>query len=542
MKLKQEVKLHNRWDVTVCDAETGEVKQKAVGFNVITDTFFKFRMGLISLDPYPTYGLNRVYVGTGTGTPSASDTAMFNLLFRREFSSTTYHYEYPTSYAIFEIKVNADEYNGQTFTEVGLAYYYVPNWGATSDHLCTHAILQDAEGNPIAIHKTDTDVVYIRATFYCTFTPTGWGDNGIYPEAAKNTLVQWLLKGTDSLYVRSHRFPLNYSSDMNADYIFSKQYRISNGQGHFETMTFDLPEITILDSEFNNHVVKNIGIEGYGAFQFPDSSVFSDYEVNRLFLGEGDGETTDFNIKCPCIKPGSAHIFVDDEELTEGTDFTVDYESNCNDNRENYYTAGMDLSMDTVKFGNLKEQTPSASTTTYDPLYYGRIHRGTNLYYYYPQITAAKPIWFDFGSAKECNRLRLDSRSSVTNADLNAVCIEYSNDNETWTAVSATWTNTLSATNIYCYRWKWDAVSARYWRIYWTGKTYNLRLDQTLADHDGISGINAILYLGRSVPGLHFTTPPAAGARIEASYLLNVPFKTENNLMRIACSVQLQRG
>jgi hypothetical protein len=45
----------------------------------------------------------------------------------------------------------------------------------------THAMLQDSEGNQIAIAKTDVDVVYITATFYATYTPSGFGRQRCVP-------------------------------------------------------------------------------------------------------------------------------------------------------------------------------------------------------------------------------------------------------------------------------------------------------------------------------------------------------------------------
>lgn len=538
MEIKQTIKLHNKFEITVCDAASGNVKQEAVAYNVILDNYFKVKLQLDGrFNNYASF--DRICFGKGDGTPTITDTALFSQLGSKNVEIVERHYDYPTSYGVFQIKINADEYNGQTITEVGMQCYS-SNYPAT-DRLLTHAMLQDAEGNRIAIAKTDVDVVFIRATFYCTFTQTGWGDNGVYPLSNKNTLVQWLIFGTDDLKVKTHRFPISHSSDYENDYIYEKTYHIYNGVGHLNTLTFDLPELTILDTEFNNHTVKNIGISGFGAFQFPDPSVFPDYAVTRLMLGEGDGETTDFNIKCPLIKSGSVHIFVGDLEKTAGTDYTVDLESNCNDVRENYYTANMHLGMSNVKFGDIEEKAAS-SGIIYDPFYFGRVHRGENLYATYASITQAKPIWFDFGEAKECNRFRLDGRTTVSNANNDALVIEYSNDNINWTAVNASWSNVLSGTNIYGYKWSWNAVSARYWRIYRQGLTWTQYINNQIGDNNGVSGIYSIVYLGKSVPGLHFNTPPEAGQTIEASYLLNVPYKTANNLMKITCSVQLQRG
>jgi phage tail sheath gpL-like len=70
--------------------------------------------------------------------------------------------------------------------------------------------------------------------------------------------------------------------------------------------------------------------------------------------------------------------------------------------------------------------------------------------------------------------------------------------------------------------------------------TYNLYY-QNLPTRDGQS-YGSTFFLGKTVPGLRFTIPPPAGAAITASFALEYPFKTSNNLLRFTYSVQLQRG
>ncbi len=83
-------------------------------------------------------------------------------------------YEYPTSHTTKQIKLEATECNGSTITEVALEGYYSGTFSSYY-YIMSHAMLQDSEGNRIAIAKTDSDVVYITATFYATCTPSGFG-------------------------------------------------------------------------------------------------------------------------------------------------------------------------------------------------------------------------------------------------------------------------------------------------------------------------------------------------------------------------------
>ena len=83
MKIKEKAVLHNRFDIKVVDAKTGKVKQTAVGFNVITNYYFNSRLTASPLSK--TTDLFRyIAIGTGTGTPKVTDTALFSHLIRKE--------------------------------------------------------------------------------------------------------------------------------------------------------------------------------------------------------------------------------------------------------------------------------------------------------------------------------------------------------------------------------------------------------------------------------------------------------------------------
>jgi len=112
--------------------------------------------------------------------------------------------------------------------------------------------------------------------------------------------------------------------------------------------------------------------------------------------------------------------------------------------------------------------------------------------------------------------------------------------NETWTAVTTEYTKDPDR---YFYLWTFPLTSARYWRVYSNGKTWtygfrtsNISYRENSAESCSTFGI------GKSVPGLIFTTPPADGKAVDASFKINVPYKTVNNLMRFTCTVQMARG
>lgn len=458
MKIQERAVLHNRFDIKVVDAVSGKIKQTAVGFNVITNYYFNSRLTASPLSK--TTDLFRyIAVGTGTGTPAVTDTALFTHLTRKAVTTLETVYEYPTSHTTKQIKLEATECNGSTITEVALEGYYSGTWSDTY-YIMSHAMLQDSEGNQIAIAKTDTDVVYITATFYATCTPSGFGTNGVYPTAESNYLFRWLLTGSTDGYVRFSRFPIEYSSDMNVKYHGSKSYSFSGGTGNTTTYQYDLPVTTFLDSECNNRIVKHLGVAGVGAFTFPNHDVFPPYAVDHLVIGEGDGSTTEFSMKCPLIQPGTVRIFVNGTEMTEGTDYTVDLENNCGDWYENYHTAGLTCKSAGVSFGDLASKTPSSSYSYRDPLAWWNCYDTT----FYPSsctVSDVNPIKIDFGTEKSCNTLKIEILT-VPAARLDTLKIQYSSNGVDWTDVSG-----LSRTGQV---WKFTETSARYWRVFLSGE------------------------------------------------------------------------
>ena len=542
MEIKQDVFVHNRFDVEVRDAKTGTVRQTATGFNVILDSYFSFMFN--STDRRTPF--SHIAFGTGTGTPAATDKALFKQLGQEYTTRLETVYGYPTSHASFQIRLGADSYNGNTITEVGLVGW-LPSIPATP--LLTHAMLQDSEGNPIAIQKTNTDVVYITATFYCTYTPGGFGDNAIYPRAENNALVKWVLgqgwtygvKGNlnDTLVgLRSYPFALDYSDDLTRNYVASSNFYIWHpttpcGVLDVESKTLTIKELSYLDTFSNDRTIRTLGIDGIGAFVFPDASVMSGYTINGMTVGTGDGMTAEFSLGAPFIKKNSVSIFVDDAEKTEGVDYTLDYDSNCTNNLANYHSAELSLHRmpSQVKFGNFESQTPATDTGYYDPVSaeYPTATKG-----FYPKsvvVSQANPIWIDFLSAKSCNRMAI-VKITMPAKSIDKMVIEHSDDNESWTAVSYTRDGQVYA---------WDEVAARYWRAYIADTNWTYSLAGTgIIDTDATTG--ASFFLGRTAPALTFAAPPAEGSVITANFELDVPYKTKNNLIRVTVVVSLQRG
>lgn len=177
-KLSVNVGLHNRFDIEVRDAVTGELRQRARAFNVICDTLWDKLLYVYNGYWYlpATNYFYQILYGSGTGTPAASDTALFNQLGYRtlSISSFTRHTDVLNGIAYVQafVTLQAGDNVGDTLTEVGIGY--------DNTTCATHAMLEDMNGNPISIEKTATDVITIYATIYLHWSPGGWANGSIF--------------------------------------------------------------------------------------------------------------------------------------------------------------------------------------------------------------------------------------------------------------------------------------------------------------------------------------------------------------------------
>lgn len=149
--------IHNRFDIEVIDATSGKTRMRSKAENVICNGLYTDILGASS---YGWFG--QIAFGTGSGTPSASDTGLFSYLGYKNLVPTL---NAPiledsgiTLNATGSIVLGETEYVGSTLSEVGIR--------SRASRLCTHAMLMDMNGNPITITKTNTDIVNIYATVY----------------------------------------------------------------------------------------------------------------------------------------------------------------------------------------------------------------------------------------------------------------------------------------------------------------------------------------------------------------------------------------
>ena len=306
-------KIHNRFDVEVLDAATGELKQRAVGFNVICDNWWA--------EAFPSVGA--ILYGSGTGTPAASDTALFHYE-GRAYNSRSADTSHPgegwisqSSTAILAPETAV----GVTLTEVGLAY-------GSGQAIKTHALLQDMNGNPISITKTETDIIRITSTvFYHFFSSYGSGKIRLTDETG------WTYSGftasDDNIIALDSAGASTGSSRIQSD--TSSPWTAQN-----KTKTYSMPRIGASGWNFAGGI-PYLFIAYEGTYSYSDRSYKLFFfptglsQITAEAIGTGDGSTTQF--ATAFALPQNAKVYVNGTEQTNGVTVVPDIPGFVNINR-----------------------------------------------------------------------------------------------------------------------------------------------------------------------------------------------------------------
>lgn len=154
MKINIRPKFHNRFDIVVTNAETGEVELTGKAENIVLDRMYT---RLVAFASY----FDQIVFGIGTGTMDPTRTTLFNRVGNKGCSTVELIQAFPTSKLTKSIRLEAIEYNGNILTEVGIS--------ETTTNINTHAMITDAEGNSLTIEKTDVRIIDIYATVFVEF-------------------------------------------------------------------------------------------------------------------------------------------------------------------------------------------------------------------------------------------------------------------------------------------------------------------------------------------------------------------------------------
>ena len=327
-----------RGDYTITVKRHGKITQEENFHNLITAGFIS---RLIRDVDYFKY----CQLGSGSTAPSTSDTALASMLWSVEYStyaidstsadglSRTWKYTY-----IFPAN---SSYVG-TIREVGLS-------AASSGNINTHALVVDAEGQPISIDKTYLDEVTITAKI--TVTRPSWQSGQTWSFMSGPLSGSDLYGILDDTTVRSNRHVLlsagwcpEYRPVKNCQYTsLPTDFKYSNGtircSAEFSGDAMTYPYGSDSGEKFKDYVNSLLlGCSATNSYYndprsyktppyrllLPNADVFPVTTLEGLELGTGDGTTVDFAPEVPAWLENTEIVYKNGSPLTRGVDYSVD--------------------------------------------------------------------------------------------------------------------------------------------------------------------------------------------------------------------------
>lgn len=285
MNIKQDAVIHNRFDIIVYNAETMEEVQRGQAENIVLDRMYT------RLCNFSTYFTNIVF-GTGSGIPTPERTILFNRLGSKPAETEEVIRAYPTSKWTRKIRLGTLEYNGNTITEVGIS--------ETTTNINTHAVITDAEGNPLSIEKTDLVIVDMYATVFIEIPNV---DNGLF--YISNGWRNYLTGGS------APSNEIRVATAISDDGFSKTGTRVADVANKRVSVSVRLEE-----NDWNNDI-RFVSWFGAGlGVKLPRIGIFEGKQRNDVQIGVGDGVKTKFSIPNMLIE--NLSITVDDVPQSSG--------------------------------------------------------------------------------------------------------------------------------------------------------------------------------------------------------------------------------
>ena len=586
------LKIHNKYKLQLFDTD-GRLIQEAFAYNQASAR----RYAMVCLNgtfpgvahnqtgyrqPYYDMpkGITGVHLGTGTGTIDVdSRWYLFAEAFDAEVSWTrisdfTFNNMHFSASATFPPTTS---YVGD-LTEIGL--------GPTSCNvLLSHALLVDAEDNPIVVQKTSTNILVVTIDIFFTAILPTQPFNFLYDPPEASSMA--------GAYYDTHVFYPDTPSILpivgGKTFYFSSAYAPDKANekvaknctaGKIDITSWRVPELSSsVAASFpysmralncrSNAPDNNFGFAhsivfpGFGTIPLPNESIIPAYNYNGISIGTGDGTTTNW---LPAVNEVvSAKVYVDGA-LTDASFqnfdprksplwnkcIKVEYVNNSgvfatrdipSTSMYNNLVACIAIPMSNMVAAQYINGTPtqqgfapSIYTSKSD---YSSTSWGTRVIYY----DAAGITLDHFRVGKHCHyKYKADFEYSYPNSTY-PYYLQYSDDGTTWTTAA---TATESYRTYY-----FKAVTAKYWRLIGGtsagssgGDCYGLAVTPSEETYKRVGYDQKAIVAGNSAEfdfgkcGINFATAPADGAVITMDATLNLPYKDNNTVF--ICSYEAE--
>lgn len=530
----------------------GKLIQEENTHNVIMDKVWSQKNYYIPSHSCYAFG-KQLVVGDGTGTPSGADSALFHQLWTVESQTPIKLVELNdethtiTARYVFELPANAS-YVG-TITECGLRGYLY------NSLLYTHALIRDAEGNPISINKTDLDRVIITIDITMIL---GVSDPDIEIVPMRYNAFRYALKcGSYSNFDYLNCMTYDNSTYSKRDdiihFVQSPQAILQRGMASladnygfrniyaFEGMPRVNNQTTIVDDNVRNCIgrvaqdayaqgkvgyLKAIVIFGTFVIKLPNANYFPSYPLKNIEVGVAhDGDT---ELLCPLdhFVKDSEVIYKNGIALTRDVDYTVDSDNNhrglveLTAANDAIITGGIPGPLHIAVADCELFRAKSSYTNTYATEYPESI----------VAFSTAAPLFFDMQKEVTLNFLRVPT-------DFNQMYkLYYSEDGEIYELHA---THTFNATDGYVF--EFIPVTARYFKLEVTTPTGgSINVGNSYIPETSVDAPEKFFALGYKTDGMiKFTTPLVEGDIITMDCMMDLPYKTFNNVIDYDFSISL---
>jgi len=519
---KIDMRVHNKYELTLLGPD-GKVKQKAYAYNVVLNEFWNGLLNRYNAS-YPDDTLcfcGKIGIGTGSGTPAVTDTGLFTALTTAAASVVSASRQFPTSTFVYNATFAASASYVGTITEVGLQYLFESNTYV----YYSHALLQDAEGSPITIVKTDVDTLIVTATVYVTITSTDF----VLVPAAYNRLLSFFVTSTDTLRRRMSLAATPWLPDglmnLGISYLnyIATQYNWYGNMNMVPT-TIDVTAKTLayatvripVGSLLDGHRMWAFWIWDIGYVLLPNVSLFPAYTTANTLVGTGDGVTTEFDCPIPLFVEDTDVVKVAGVTKTRGTDYTIEHDGNSIKEFSAAASSRAKIISPIITFGTYAAVPFLNGFNEYNnSSYYSLNNYG---------ISETEPLVIDMGASVPCNTLHISKMCGLGGTATATIYLERSDDNEAWTSVltiaSGSYSTTTGATPTGGPEFTFTEVSARYWRLRAEFTSTWRKLGIYLY------GATDAWWLGHIGQGIVFTTAPAVDALITIAANVDTPWKT----------------
>ena len=524
MNIDANIKFKNNYRLQHIDTITGEILHDLEFHNVVLDQFID------TVNRSSSYH-SGIAIGSGSGTPSASDTRLFNEIKRfTNVNSNPYGVvgkwsQKDNNTLLFQVSVTIPASASEVYdiSELGVCL------GDDARTLVTHALILDSEGNPITVKKKDTDKIILNCELYVTFESEG----------IENFDVKACVKDNSG----SLSIPYTFGA---ATSLEAERVSDANIGGSYMTCpsTYHLPSPNWVKDKNAKTLTVNFGpsrmpefsmptyIRGItfgklGTIKLPNETIFPRYKVSNITVGIGDGETTEF--KCPLnyFIQDSETIRVGAEEKIRNTDYTIDNEANQDELIE--LSAGNEA---IISGGNFISGSDYGLPIFRKP--FGKVHSDWGFGNFgIDYFNASNPLYFDFKEPVKLNTLRVPSNSEGTFTLFG----RDTEEEEDWTLIGQFTPN--NENNHY----NFDLCYYRYIKLTSTKSApYMGSVDDDdtgyIDKHNTIELCKKNCYfIGYVGDGIEFTTPPPEGAAITMDAYTDLPFVSPNNVLDLSATL-----